>query len=160
MADLAIKKCRCCRQDINNIKHVVNLFGDKSFKEGIKEGLERYGGIPVEEDSKLSLVCQQCYNLIHSIVDRIKKLRDICCQSLIVAGKRSVSQRSPSQLTLLPSYRALFQKRQREQSGNIRQCLFLPVVSSDILPKTIQMNTIDQVQLRLLCLLFDQDKHG
>ena len=36
MADLAIKKCCCCRQDINNIKHAVNLFGDKSFKEGIR----------------------------------------------------------------------------------------------------------------------------
>ena len=52
MTDLAIKKCRCCRQDINNTKHSVNLFGDKSVQERIKEGLERYGGIPrVEEDS-------------------------------------------------------------------------------------------------------------
>ena len=70
-----LSKCRCCRQCIDKIKHAVNLFGDKSLKEGIKEGLELYGGIRVKEGVNidvLSYVCQQCYILIYSIVERIK----------------------------------------------------------------------------------------
>ena len=152
-----LSKCRCCRQCIDKIKHAVNLFGDKSLKEGIKEGLELYGGIRVKEDVNidvLSYVCQQCYILIYSIVERIKKLRGICSQSS-VSGKRSVCQRSPSQLTLSPSCGTLLHKRQREQSADIRHCLFPPILSSDILPRPlrlIQMDTVNQVRLRLLTM--------
>ena len=59
-----LSKCCCCRQYIDKIKHAVNLFGDKSLKEGIKEGLELYGSIRTKEDVNidvLSYVCQQCY---------------------------------------------------------------------------------------------------
>ncbi|CAB3996968.1 Hypothetical predicted protein [Paramuricea clavata] len=142
-------KCRCCHQYIDKIKHAVNLFGDKSLKKGIKEGLELYSGIRVKENVNidvLSYVCQQCYTLIYSIVERIKKLCGICSQSS-VAGKRSVCQQSPSQLTLSPSCRTLLHKRQQEQSADIRHCLFPPILSSDILPRPlrpIQMDTVNQ----------------
>ena len=140
------QKCSCCHRHIKKIKHAVNLFGDKSRKEGIKEGLELYGGIRVEDNEEddvgVLYVCQQCYNLIHSIVERIKKLRGICCQ---LTGKHSVCQRSPSQLTLSPSCGKLPQKRQREKSTDIKQCLFPPAVSSDIIPRLREVDYSNRV---------------
>jgi hypothetical protein len=73
-----LSKCRCCRQCIDKIKHAVNLFGDKSLKEGIKEGLELYGGSRVKEDVNTVLMCYHtsANNAIFSFIPLWNELKN------------------------------------------------------------------------------------
>ena len=106
--------CRCCKKVILGKNHYISLFGEKAVEEGIVEAVRKYGNINVvEEDIGVvsTKICRACYSLVRGIMEKIEKFSNICKASCSdkdslaenLEMKRSIAERSPSQVAVSPS---------------------------------------------------------
>lgn len=129
--------CRCCRKKIDS--HYVTLFGERATKEGIIKAVCKYGNIDVTEEDIGVLstsICRSCYLLVKGIVERIGKFADICQEGSQDKNelKRSVGERSPSQITVSP---VQLSKRSKQLDEGTHRSARMSLRFQPILPKPI-----------------------
>lgn len=143
--------CRCCRELFSSEgkKHSVNLFGERAIKEGICEGVREYGNIDVttKDIGVLSTsICHSCYLLVKGIIERLKKFADICKEnshSNENGQKRSVAERSPSQIAISPVNHPKRSRNPSEKSRLARISLnFQPELPTLIDPEGTEVSII------------------
>ena len=69
--------CRTCNRYVISNNHPLDLFGEKTIREGIVRDLEEFSGLKISDDDGLlpSRICRTCYVTVTTFQEFVKTIR-------------------------------------------------------------------------------------